>query len=263
MTAETAVELGNYKYDWREILNEALETPGAIGTQYSAFHSYSYLNRLLLLMQGAREPTASYKRWQALGRQVMKGSKGLVIVRPVTIKREDAEGNEVRFTRFKQVRGAFTYSMTEGEPLTIPETTEWSTERALRNLDIEQVPFDHIDGNPQGYSYERKVAINPVAKWPAKTTCHEIGHIELGHTADGNHAEYLAHRGRFEFQAEATALLVTKEVGLSTEQQDAESRGYLQGWMQGERPSAHHIRQVFKCADAVIRAGQVEVETAG
>jgi len=31
------------------------------------------------------------------------------------------------------------------------------------------VPFALIDGNTQGYSYERKVAVSPVAVYPVKT----------------------------------------------------------------------------------------------
>jgi hypothetical protein len=35
-----------------------------------------------------REPVATYKRWQAIGRQVLKGSKAAEIVRPITITRK-------------------------------------------------------------------------------------------------------------------------------------------------------------------------------
>lgn len=262
MTAEhePAVELQGRSFDWPGLLNEALEVPGAIGTQYHAFHNYSYMNTLLLFMQGAREPVASYKRWQALGRHVMKGERGLVIVRPIIIKREDGDGNEVKFTRFKPVRGAFTYSQTDGDPLQIPESPEWSADRALEQLDIQRVPFTELNGNSQGYSFERKLALNPVAKWPLKTLTHEMAHIEHGHTEVTTMAEYTQHRGRFEFEAETTALLVTKEVGVSNAQQEAESRSYVQGWLRGERPTDQSIRRVFKVADAIIRAGRVTVE---
>lgn len=255
---ETAVELAGRKFDWPELLNEALETPGTIGSQYNAFWPYSFMNRLLLYMQGCKEPAASFARWKALDRYPMKGS-GLIIVRPITIKREDANGDPVSFLRFKPVRGAFPFSRTTGKPLVIPETTDWSIDRAYKKHDIEMVPFTQHDGNIQGYSFGRNVALNPVAKSPLKTLAHEGMHVLDGHTVPEAHDDYIQHRGIKEFIAEAGALLVVKEVGLCDAQQESESRGYCQGWLRDERPSDRAIRAVFKGADMLIRAGQVEL----
>jgi len=57
--------------DWGKIIETALDMPGNVGNIYNRFYNYSYANQTLLWMQGAREPVATYKRWQALGRQVM------------------------------------------------------------------------------------------------------------------------------------------------------------------------------------------------
>jgi hypothetical protein len=41
-----------------------------------------------------------------------------------------------------------------------------------------------INGNLQGYSFDRKFEVSPVAVYPMKTLLHELGHIVLGHTTD-------------------------------------------------------------------------------
>jgi len=49
-------------------------------------------------------------------------------------------------------------------------------------LRIERVPFEHMDGNCQGYARERSVAVSPVVENPLKTMLHELAHVVLGHT---------------------------------------------------------------------------------
>jgi hypothetical protein len=39
-----------------------------------------------------------------------------------------------------------------------------------------------INGNTLGYSFDRKFAINPVAKYLLKTLWHELGNTMLGHS---------------------------------------------------------------------------------
>ena len=52
------------------------------------FHNYSFNNTLLIAMQ---RPDAtlvtSYKNWQSMGRQVMKGEKGITIIAPAPYKK--------------------------------------------------------------------------------------------------------------------------------------------------------------------------------
>src|SRR5712691_9507508 len=96
--------------DWGKVIETALEMPGNCSGVYSRFYPYSYANQAYLWMQGAREPVASYKRWQALGRQVMKGSKAYEIIKPITVKKENGQGEPERVVvGFKEVRCLFTY----------------------------------------------------------------------------------------------------------------------------------------------------------
>ena len=47
------------------------------------FHNYSFNNTMLIAMQRPDAPlVTSYKNWQSMGRQVMKGEKGITIIAP-------------------------------------------------------------------------------------------------------------------------------------------------------------------------------------
>src|SRR5690348_523848 len=79
------------KLDWNALLKDAMNTPGNLMGNFSRFHSYSFLNTLLLYSQGARGPVASYARWKALGRQVIRGEKGMTIIRPINVKTNELD----------------------------------------------------------------------------------------------------------------------------------------------------------------------------
>lgn len=246
--------------DWPHLLNEALTLPGNTGQVYNRFYQYSFLNTLLLRQQGVHEPVATYKRWQEIGRHVLKGAKAKKILRPITVKREDEDGTDETLTRFKLVNCIFALSDTDGEDISLPETPEWNVEHALTKLDIKRVPFKEIDGNMQGYSFKRNIAISPIAVYPFKTTIHEIGHVVLGHTEGLSILKVMQHRGLREFQAESTAHLVCNELDQLPEDAATVSRGYIQGWLRGDRPADHLIRQVFAATDKILRAGRVTAQ---
>lgn len=269
---------------WSELLKEAMNAPAHLGDTYTRAYEYSYGNQLFLRSQGAREPVASYEGWKKLGRHVTKGSRGLYIIRPITVMSKtevDEDGKPKTFTKFKPVRGAFTYSQTEGEPLPEVPPREWSRDKALGELGIKLVAYRDLSLNQQGYSYDRNIAINPVAKYPLKTTWHEIGHIEAGHTAPENVSQYEKHRGLWEFEAESTAYLGMHELGLDDQMNPAESRAYIQSWLEHMkdvaterlaydpdadidelhlRPPDSSIRKIFRTVDRILRAGYVDQE---
>ncbi|MBJ8343955.1 ArdC-like ssDNA-binding domain-containing protein [Antrihabitans sp. YC2-6] len=245
--------------EWAELLETALTVPGSMGGTYNRFYNYSFLNQIILAQQGVREPVATYKRWQTLGRQVIKGSKAKAILRPIAYKYQNELGqDEMRVRGFKYVNCLFTVSETEGDDLPPYEPPTWSKERALARLAITQVPFELMDGNVQGYSIGREIAVSPVARYPEKTLFHEFGHVVLGHTADEFEHEYQLHRGLFEFQAEGTALLTANELEMADHMDMAETRAYIQTWLQGEVPPALAIRQIFTGVDKILKAGREE-----
>jgi hypothetical protein len=252
--------------DWAKLIETALTVPGSVGNTYNRFYEYSFLNQMLLLMQGVQEPVATYNRWLELGRQVKRGSKAYEIIRPITVKRtvvEDGEEVVKPFSRFKMVKCLFTVSQTEGEDLPPAQPRGWDLSVAEKALDIEQVQYASTDGNTQGYSVERKYAVNPVAVDPMHTAFHELAHIVLGHTTREKLGEYIHHRGLFEFQAEAVAYLVMHELGRLDEHAASHSRGYIQGWLSGsERPSDTAIQAVFKATDTILKAGRATTPAA-
>lgn len=249
--------------DWGKVIETALTAPGSLGATYSSvpgLREYSYLNMIYLQMQGAEGLVATYQRWQALGRQVLKGSKAYEIVRPIfTRPKEGEEEPEPHVAGFKPVKCIFTYAQTKGDELPPPVIPEWSLETALEKLGISRVPFRRNDSTIQGYAYGRNVALNPFAKFPLKTTMHEISHIALGHTLPDQVEEYEQHRGIKEFEAEGSAYLVLNELNQLPEEQASVSRAYIRTWLQGEKPPEKSIKQVFHTADVILKAGRLAI----
>jgi hypothetical protein len=166
---------------------------------------------------------------------------------------EEKRERVARLIGFKLVRGVFALSDTEGKDLPPAPVPGWDLQKALDKLGIREVPFEGMNGNVQGYSRGLEFAINPVAVDRRKTVAHELGHIVLGHTT---HYDLDMHRGMREFEAEATAYLFMNEVGLLDEETAAHSRGYVQHWLDGERPDDKSIQRVFRATEAILRAGR-------
>lgn len=254
------------KIDWNQLMAEALTMPGNMQGVYDRFYNYSFANMLLLRLQGVHEPIATYKRWQQLGRQVLSGATAKEIIVPLTrtveLTPDPERPNEPLqqriVTGFKLVRAVFPLSGTMGEELPPPlPRADWRKEQALTNLGVTEVSFESMDGNVQGYSRGRELAINPVAVHPEKTLLHELGHIVLGHTITRSLGEYATHRGIMEFQAEGTAYLCCNELELLDEATAAHSRGYIRHWLEDEQPPEQAIRQAFGAADRILKAGRM------
>ena len=181
-----------------DLLQNAVTEPGILSRAYSHFHSYSIGNQLLAMMQCHQRgiepgPMATYPKWKELGRQVRKGEKALTLCMPITIRKKDEtpddEVDAAVFTRFVYKSRWFVLSQTEGEPVPDPAIPSWDADRTLEALNVEQIPFDHTDGNCLGYARDRAIAINPVNPLPHKTRFHELAHVLLGHTAEGEQAD--------------------------------------------------------------------------
>lgn len=161
---------------------------------------------MLLRMQGVHEPVATYKRWQELGRQVVRGAHARSILRPIILKNSASKGETIvndseepsgsRLVGFKMVKCLFPLSETTGKNLPPPpKLPGWDTKAAEAKLGIAQMPFDEMNGNVMGYSVGLQYAINPLNPTPDRTRFHEWGHMVLGHTLPSQHADYQLHRG--------------------------------------------------------------------
>ena len=258
--------------NWSELLVEAVNRPGLIMKAYSAFHNYSIGNQILAIIQCQLRgiepgPINTFPGWQALGRNVNRGERALILCMPITRKRRDAEaddkddpGKEQAYTAFVFKQRWFVVSQTSGQEFTPAEMPEWDAALALAVLDIEQIPFTATDGNCQGYAKQRQVAINPVAQLPQKTFLHEAAHVVLGHTKEGDFLDgEQTPRNLREVEAEAVALLCCE--ALNIEGADY-CRGYIQNWLcpdgvqSGELIPEKSAQKILRAADQILRAGR-------
>jgi hypothetical protein len=135
-----------------------------------------------------------------------------------TITEQSKDGNdsetEVTFKRFVFRRNWFMLAQTDGAAFQTPAVPAWDRARALQTLNVEEISFEMMNGNCQGYAKDRQIAINPMAQMPAKTTFHELAHIELGHTSEAVHDSETLPRNLKEVEAEAVALLCLESLGM-------------------------------------------------
>jgi len=258
---------------WAALLAEAVEKPGLLLEAYARFPGYSLGNQLAALSQcRARRirpgPIGTVKKWNSLGRKVIKGEKALWLCMPVTLKdkrprrdpgapvSEDGDPEERPLRRrYLWKPYWFVRSQTTGPPpppeLPLPT---WDKTRALATLGITEIPFDHPDGNTQGFAKGRSIAVSPIAGAPWKTLLHELGHILLGHQQPGTDGADTV-RSLAEAEAEAVALLCLDTLNLPGSEY---ARGYIQHWYGRNEPLPERSAvRIFRAADAILKAGAV------
>lgn len=185
----------------------------------SLFPSYSLRNIALI---AAQRPdalrVAGYNAWKKLGRFVMKGEKGIVIIAPMVIRDKGSHaGDEEPRLLFKAVR-VFDVSQTDGEEL--PDMTEVGGDPGryadrLKNLIARQgisLVREPLPYGTNGYSSGGKIAISDTLS-PSEefsTLVHELAH-EMLHR-NGERADKI----RRETEAEAVAFIVCEAIGLET-----------------------------------------------
>jgi antirestriction protein ArdC len=235
-----------------------------------AVWTYSIGNQLLAWSQAIQRqiplgPIATYPKWQELRQHVRRGEKAIVLCQPVTIRRrvdaQDADPtDDVVFTRFVYKSRWFFLAQTDGADVPAAAIPTWDKARALTTLQIEEVTFDCMDGNVQGYARQRQIAINPVCPHPWKTTFHELAHIVAGHTAESQCQDTeITPRDVRELEAEAVALLCCEALGLPSANL---CRGYIQGWWGAGNPILEkNAQRILRTADAILRAGRHQSES--
>lgn len=253
----------SHEFNWAGLLRSAVKDSGIISKAYSVFHNYSIGNQILAIMQCIVQdipvaPINTYKGWKKLNRQVKKGSKAIQLCMPVICKYKEAdehtgEEKEHTFKRFTYKKNWFVMSQTEGENQPVAKLPNFNIEMALAALDIEEVAFEHISGNTQGYASKRNIAVSPIAEFPHKTRFHEMAHVVLGHTAENN-MEYTTNTPQDlqEVEAESVAYILCNILGLSG---TVQSRGYIQHWLQTDAIPEKSAQKIFGAADKILKAG--------
>jgi antirestriction protein ArdC len=246
-----------------DLLQSAVTEPGTISAAYRQFHNYSLGNQLLAwsqcMQRGIRPgPIATFMGWKDKARHVKKGEKAITLCRPVTVKRtttaDDGSEETNAATWFVYKPFWFVLAQTEGKDLAPTVVPSWDRTRALDALNVTETPFDAIDGNVMGFARGRSIAVSPLNPLPHKTTFHELAHVLLGHTTEGEQADSEhTPRSLRECEAEAVALLCCAALDLPG--LDC-CRGYIQSWWgQGNPIPERSAQRVLKAADQILKAG--------
>jgi antirestriction protein ArdC len=246
-----------------DLLQSAVNEPGILSTAYQAFHNYSIGNQLLAFVQCQQRgiqpgPIATFQRWKELGRHVRKGEKAITLCRPITVKRtstaDDGSEETTAATWFVYKPFWFVLAQTDGPSLPEPKIPAWDRNKALTALGITEIPFDLTNGNVMGFARFREIAVSPLNPQPHTTRFHELGHVLLGHTAEGTQADdERTPRNLRECEAEAVALICCAALGLPGAD---ECRGYIQAyWGTGNPIPERSAQRILKAADQILKAG--------
>jgi len=258
----------------RTILHVALTQPGVMNQAYRAFHNYSIGNQLLAALQLLDKglplaPIASFNAWREKGRFVKKGEKAISLFMPISVKRradKNAPADSADAGAVGESRGTFSVFMlrpnwfslnqTEGDEFAAESVTPaWDAVTAMAALDIIEEPFEHLQGNHLGYARARSIGLNPMNPLKHKTRFHEMAHVVLGHTAVADmHDDEALTRQIEEAEAEGVAYLLCALLDLPGQ---AESRFYIQGWLQGGTLPEKSAKRIFGAADRIMKAGQL------
>lgn len=223
------------------------------------FHNYSFNNTMLIAMQ---RPDAtlvtSYKNWQSMGRQVMKGEKGITIIAPAPYKKmkekevldenqrpimgtdgkPKTEQVEVTVPHFKAVT-VFDIAQTSGEPIQTlaPELLTAAVQdfdsfmQAIQKISPVPIRFDEIDGNANGYYHnaDKEIVIKKELSesQTLKTAIHETVHAKLHDKEIMESLGVEKDRLTKEVEAESVAYCVCSSFGLDTSDY---SFPYIAGW---------------------------------
>lgn len=250
-----------------DLLHEALTEPGLLSSAYRAFHQYSLGNQLLAATQLMERdlpiaPIASFNTWKSKGRMVRKGQKAIRLFMPVTLRPQDRDDEtgveqEIQFQSFMLRPNWFSLDQTEGEVFNHEaKSPEWDKTLAMTAFGINEIPFEMLDGNCQGYASQNKIAINPLAALPHKTRFHEMAHVILGHTAETSmQDDERTPRNLREVEAESVAFIMCSLLDLPGQE---EARGYVQVWLGDEQIAEKTALRIFATADKLLKAGQIK-----
>jgi antirestriction protein ArdC len=200
------------------------------------FHSYSFGNVLLIASQCPdATQVAGYRTWNALGRHVRRGEKGIAIVVPYRSLRESADG-EIEERVWFGTGYVFDVSQTEGEdlpslacPLLQGESAAELYAMLVSVAGSNSITIDRTTRPDEGAAglwqpATRTIWVSPevTTDQAAKTLAHE-----LAHAFDSESADYATCRGEREAIAEAVAFVVCERFGLDTSER---SVPYIAGW---------------------------------
>lgn len=212
------------------------------------FHTYSFRNQVLIALQDPRATqVAGYRAWQALGRQVRRGERGIQILAPVTKPRLDEAGHPVLDPAGRPRRdligvkpaSVFDITQTDGPPLPAAPDVQsrplegpapdgmWDSlhDYATRlgfTVDTRPCKPEGLTNFTTGQIIIRE-GFQPAHA--AVVLAHEIGHASMHEPEPGTAP--ITCRGMAEVEAESFAWLVANGWGLDS---STDSFNYLANW---------------------------------
>lgn len=204
------------------------------------FYKYS-LRNLLIAQQDyyskygkmAEGYWSTYKQFQDMGRQVQKGQKGSIMIRPqqkkFTVKNDKGEEEE-KYKTYYVPFSVFDVSQTEGEELrqdvkelycgvsslSEDEIFNYVEQYYKVNKTDTKIKRGSTDGKEINISYADNTSVNS----RINTLIHELAHNKL------NHFERKISRETMEVEAETTAYIITTLLNI----ENKKSRLYVAGW---------------------------------
>lgn len=222
------------------------------------FHQYSFRNCMLISMQRPDATRiAGFRTWKKLNRFVKKGEKGIVIIAPIVIKKDDKkcqDNNDSQTVYFKATH-VFDISQTDGDPLPEPSSVLGNPKGHLKRLkDFAQsrcieIEYSYGLGAAYGASLGGKILLSPGLS-PAgefTTLSHEIAH-ELLHKCDKDLRPSKKVR---EAEAEAVSFVACQAIGLDT---NTASSDYIQLYRGDKDTLLESFDRIQQTALEIIRA---------
>ncbi len=239
------------------------ETLTAYLATMARFHRYSFGNVMLIMTQKTDATrVAGFRTWKKIGRYVKKGEKGIVIIAPMMIRKQDessaASRDDERILRFKAAY-VFDISQTDGEPLpefaSVGGNPNGYTERvkeAIARRDITLTYAGEFDaivelGNADGASLGGSIIVrddlSPALEF--SVLVHELAH-EMLHRDENR--KTLSKTVR-ETEAEAVAFVVSQAIGLDT---NTAAPDYIHLYAGDKDTLAESLDRIQKTATTII-----------
>jgi antirestriction protein ArdC len=241
------------------------ETLMAYLATVARFHRYSFGNIMLIM---AHNPDATrvagFRTWKKLGRYVIKGQKGIVIIAPMLLhKNEKAASRQSDDEKVLRFRAAYVFdvSQTDGDPLPEPAAVGGNpnshTDRLREFVQTNSIKLEYASdaetqvalGNTEGASFGGRILLRENLS-PAEefaTLTHELAH-ELLH---GKEDRKKLSKSVRETEAEAVAFVVCQSIGLDV---GTSASDYIQLYAGDKQTLAGSLDRIQKTATAIIEA---------
>jgi hypothetical protein len=213
-------------------------------------HDYSFNNLILAWLQYSKvSMMAGYKKWQSLGRTVIKGEKAIKVLAPLTRKIKDQESDEDLFiiTGWRYVN-VFDIAQTEGEELEFGHSDKVTGDSVsfdvIKNISPLPVIVEYA-GTSNGNMTAERILVAPKDNPSAMiaTLIHEVAHFKLGHL------ESDLDRETKEVESETVSFIVTSYLGLDNQK----SKYYIGSWNGSGDKLKGRGKNIIAVAEAIIR----------